>query len=80
VDVQKDEIINTLHFDSETECRSTTPWRGRLLNLQDQNIFVVIDPATDQVMDVSGGKCEGNHAWRWTQNTIVHFSRAKETN
>jgi DNA-binding beta-propeller fold protein YncE len=44
------------------ECRNTTPWRGRCTNLQGQNIFAVIDPATDQVIGrYPVGKCEGNH-------------------
>jgi len=76
VDVQKDEIINTLHFDSETGMPQYDPVARKVyVNLQDQNIFVVIDPATDQVIGrYPVGKCEGTTAWRWTQNTIVHFS------
>ena len=32
------------------------------MNLQDQNIFAVIDPQTDEVVGrYSVGKCDGNH-------------------
>ena len=32
------------------------------MNLQDQNIFAVIDPATDEVVGrYAVGKCKGNH-------------------
>jgi DNA-binding beta-propeller fold protein YncE len=63
VDVQKDEIINTLHFDSETGMPQYDPVARKVyLNLQDQNIFAIIDPATDQVIGrYPVGKCEGNH-------------------
>jgi len=63
VDVQKDEIINTLHFDSETGMPQYDPVARKVyVNLQDQNIFAVIDPATDQVVGrYPVGKCEGNH-------------------
>jgi len=42
VDVQKDEIIHTLHFDSETGMPQYDPIARRVhVNLQDQNIFAV---------------------------------------
>ena len=45
VDVQKDEIIRTLHFDSETGMPQYDPVARKVyVNLQDQNIFAVIDP------------------------------------
>jgi len=51
VDVTKDEIIKTLHFDSETGMPQYDPvGRKVYVNLQDQNIFAVIDPAADQVI------------------------------
>src|SRR6266849_2801380 len=61
VDVQKDEIINTLHFDSETGMPQYDPVARKVyLNLQDQNIFAVIDPATDTIIGrYPVGKCEG---------------------
>jgi hypothetical protein len=63
VDVQKDEILNTLHFDSETGMPQYNPVARKVyINLQDQNIFAVIDPASDQVIGrYPVGKCEGNH-------------------
>src|SRR5438046_10599148 len=51
VDVNKDEIIKTLHFDSETGMPQYDPVARKVyVNLQDQNIFAVIDPATDEVV------------------------------
>ena len=42
VDVQKDEIIHTLHFDSETGMPQYDPIARRVhVNLQDPNIFAV---------------------------------------
>src|SRR5204862_4867116 len=63
VDVQKDEIVDTLHFDSETGMPQYDPVARKVyVNLQDQNIFAVIDPATDKVLGrYSVGKCKGNH-------------------
>ena len=51
VDVQKDEIVGTLHFDSETGMPQYDPIARKVyVNLQDQNIFAVIDPVTDKVV------------------------------
>ncbi len=63
VDVQKDEIIRTLHFDSETGMPQYDPLARKVyVNLQDKNIFAVIDPATDEVVGrYPVGRCEGNH-------------------
>jgi hypothetical protein len=48
VDVTKNEIVKTLHFDSETGMPQYDPVARRVyVNLQDQNIFAVIDPVTD---------------------------------
>ena len=57
MDVTKDEIIKTLHFDSETGMPQYDPVARKVyVNLQDQNIFAVIDPATDRGgRPVSGG-------------------------
>src|SRR6267154_685857 len=47
VDVTKDEIVGTLHFESETGMPQYDPVARKVyVNLQDQNIFAVIDPAT----------------------------------
>ena len=63
VDVQKDEIIRTLYFDSETGMPQYDPIARKVyVNLQDQNIFAVIDPATDEVVGrYPVGQCQGNH-------------------
>jgi len=63
VDVTKDEIIKTLHFDSETGMPQYDPVARKVyLNLQGQNIFAVIDPATDEVVGrYPVGRCKGNH-------------------
>jgi DNA-binding beta-propeller fold protein YncE len=63
VDVTKDEIIKTLHFDSETGMPQYDPVARKIyVNLQDQDIFAVIDPATDAVVGrYPVGRCKGNH-------------------
>ena len=51
VDVQKDEIVGTLRFDSETGMPQYDPIARKVyVNLQDQNIFAIIDPVTDKVV------------------------------
>ncbi len=51
VDATKDEVIKTLRFDSETGMPQYDPVARKVyVNLQDQNIFAVIDPATDEVV------------------------------
>jgi len=63
VDVTKDNIIGTRHFDSETGMPQYDPVSRKVyINLQDQNIFAVIDPANDQVVArYPVGRCKGNH-------------------
>src|SRR5450759_6033789 len=63
VDVQKNEIVQTLHFDSETGMPQYDPIaRLVYVNLQDQNLFAVIDPATDKVVGkYPVGRCKENH-------------------
>ena len=63
VDVEQDRIVKTLHFDSETGMPQYDPVARKIyVNLQDRNIFAVIDPATDEVVGrYNVGKCEGNH-------------------
>src|SRR5439155_13852234 len=63
VDVTKDEIVKTLHFESETGMPQYDPVARKVyVNLQDQDIFAVIDPATDTVVGrYPVGKCKGNH-------------------
>ncbi len=62
-DVTKDEVIKTLHFDSETGMPQYDPVARKVyVNLQDENIFAVIDPATDEVVGrYPVGRCKGNH-------------------
>jgi DNA-binding beta-propeller fold protein YncE len=63
VGVTRDEIIKTLHFDSETGMPQYDPVAGKVyVNLQDQNVFAVIDPASDEVVGrYPVGRCKGNH-------------------
>lgn len=63
VDVTKDEIVKTLYFDSETGMPQYDPVARQVyVNLQDQNIFTAIDPASDAVVGrYPVGKCKGNH-------------------
>jgi len=63
VDVRTDTIVRTLHFKSETGMPQYDPIAKKVyVNLQDENVFVVIDPANDEVTGrYSVGRCEGNH-------------------
>ena len=47
----KDEIVKTLHFNSETGMPQYDPVARKVyVNLQDENIFAVVDPRTDEVI------------------------------
>ena len=63
MDVRTDNIVKTLHFDSEAGMPQYDPVGQKVyVNLQDKNIFAVIDPASDEVVGrYSVGRCEGNH-------------------
>jgi DNA-binding beta-propeller fold protein YncE len=63
VDVRTDTIVKVLHFDSETGMPQYDPVARKVyVNLQDQKIFAVIDPATDEVVGrFPVGRCQGNH-------------------
>ena len=63
VDVRTDTVVKTLRFDSETGMPQYDPVARKLyVNLQDQNVFAVIDPANDQVVGrYPVGRCIGNH-------------------
>src|SRR5207248_10375488 len=63
VNVDKDEIVKTIKFDSETGMPQYDPAARKIyVNLQDQNIFAVIDPETDTVGGrYPVGQCKGNH-------------------
>src|SRR5260370_2266078 len=64
VDVTKDEIIKTLHFDSETGMPQYDPVARKVyVNLQDDNVFAIIDPVSDEVTSrYPVGRCKPNHA------------------
>ena len=82
VDVTKDEIVKTLHFESETGMPQYDPVARKVyVNLQDQDIFAVIDPATDTVVGrYPVGKCKGTTAWHSIPSTTARSFPAKETN
>jgi DNA-binding beta-propeller fold protein YncE len=63
VDVRTDTMVKTLHFKSETGMPQYDPLAKKVyVNLQDENIFTVIDPARDEVIGrYPVGRCEGNH-------------------
>ena len=51
------------------------------VNLQDQNIFAVIDPATDKVLGrYSVGKCKGNHGMSLDPEHHRAFLACEENN
>jgi len=80
--VQKDEIVGTLHFDSETGMPQYDPVARKVyVNLQDQNIFAVIDPATDKVVGrYPVGKCKGNHGMTLDPEHHRAFLACEENN
>ena len=63
VDTNKNLILKTLHFDSEAGMPQYDPVARKIyINLQDDDLFAVLDPATDTVIakyPVAG--CRGNH-------------------
>src|SRR5437016_1095579 len=63
IDVREDKIVKVLRFDSETGVPQYDPIARKVyVNLQDENVLAVIDPATDTVVGrypVEG--CQGNH-------------------
>jgi DNA-binding beta-propeller fold protein YncE len=63
IDVRTDTIVKVLRFDSETGVPQYDPVARKVyVNLQDQNVLAVIDPAMDAVVGrhpVQG--CRGNH-------------------
>jgi len=82
VDVTKDEIVKTLHFDSETGMPQYDPVARKVyLNLQDENIFAVIDPATDEVIGrYPVGRCKGNHGMTIDSEHHRAFLSCEENN
>ena len=63
IDVQRDEIVKTLRFGSETGMPQYDPVAKKVLvNLQDEDLLAVIDPASDSVLgEYPVGDCRGNH-------------------
>jgi DNA-binding beta-propeller fold protein YncE len=63
VDVARDELVTTLHFESETGNPRYDPVSKRVyVNLQEKNVIAEIDPAVDrEVAEYPVGKCKGNH-------------------
>jgi DNA-binding beta-propeller fold protein YncE len=63
VDVYKDQIIHTFYFDSETGMPQYDPVARRVyVNLQDKDMFAVIDPSLEAVVGrYPVGRCKGNH-------------------
>ena len=63
IDVQRDEIVKTIRFHSETGMPQYDPVAKKVLvNLQDQNLLAVIDPVNDTVIgQYPVGNCRGNH-------------------
>jgi DNA-binding beta-propeller fold protein YncE len=63
VDVRTDTLIKTLRFHSETGMPQYDPMAKKVyVNLQDEDIFAVIDPTSDEVIGrYPVGRCKGNH-------------------
>jgi DNA-binding beta-propeller fold protein YncE len=82
VDVTKDEIVKTLHFNSETGMPQYDPVARKVyVNLQDENIFAVIDPATDEVIGrYPVGRCKGNHGMTIDSEHHRAFLSCEENN
>jgi len=82
VDVTKDAITKTLHFDSETGMPQYDPLARKVyVNLQDQNIFAIIDPTTDEVVGrYPVGRCKGNHGMTLDPEHHRAFLSCEENN
>lgn len=82
VDVTKDVIVKTLHFKSETGMPQYDPVARKVyVNLQDENIFAVIDPATDEVTGrYPVGRCKGNHGMTLDPEHHRAFLSCEENN
>jgi hypothetical protein len=75
VDVRKDEIVKTLHFDSEAGMPQYDPVAQGLRQLAGPEHFAVIDPATDQVVGaIRLGSAREITGWHWTRSTTAFLS------
>ena len=72
--------MKTLHFDSETGMPQYDPVARKVyVNLQGQNMFAVIDPATDQVVGrYRLGSAREITAWHWIRSTTAHSLLVKK--
>jgi len=75
-------VLKTLRFDSETGMPQYDPVARKVyVNLQDQSIFAVIDPASDAVIGrYSVGKCQGNHGMALDAEHHRAFLACEENN
>jgi len=80
--VTKDEIVKTFHFNSETGMPQYDPVARKVyVNLQDENIFAVVDPAKDEVIArYSVGRCKGNHGMTLDPEHHRAFLSCEENN
>jgi DNA-binding beta-propeller fold protein YncE len=80
VDVTKDAVVTTLHFESETGNPRFDPIsRHVLVNLQDKNVIAEIDPATDkELAEYPVGKCKGNHGMALDSEHRLAFLSCEE--
>jgi DNA-binding beta-propeller fold protein YncE len=74
--------VKTLHFKSETGMPQYDPVARKVyVNLQDENIFAVIDPATDEVTGrYPVGRCKGNHGMTLDPEHHRAFLSCEENN
>jgi DNA-binding beta-propeller fold protein YncE len=82
IDVTTDSVLKTLRFDSETGMPQYDPVARKIyVNLQDQNIFAVIDPASDAVIGrYPVGRCQGNHGMALDPEHHRAFLSCEENN
>ncbi|MGZ3656920.1 MAG: YncE family protein [Bdellovibrionota bacterium] len=80
VDVVHDTVVTTLRFESETGMPQFDPVTKKIyLNLQDQNLFAEIDPATDTVLNkFPVGDCKGNHGMALDPDHHLAFLACEE--
>jgi YVTN family beta-propeller protein len=82
VDATKDQVSKTLHFISETgNVRYDALSRHVLVNLQDQNVMVEIDPANDtEIARYNLGECHGNHGMALDSEHRLAFLVCEDNN
>jgi len=80
VDVNRNEIVTTLRFASETGNPRYDPVSKHVfVNLQDKNVIAEIDPATDkEVAEHPVGKCKGNHGMALDSEHRLAFLSCEE--